>query len=440
VTKAPSGQNQPHRGPTDKAPAGAHRFGAVPSPSAARKHRWTVVADLVAVLRRRWETGLYLRAHGGGEPWQPIVLPVKGPTADELLHRFEDVRKWAAAFESDAAERMDVEYRSVGGRNFGANRIPARMRLSSFEQLCTLLGTGAQVFALDELLARTRQKMPALAAWAVDHPLVVLENRGAWERVFATVEWIAARDTRSMYLRQLDVEGVDTKFVERHHRLLSDLLPLVLPAERMSASNGSPQFARQFGFLSKPAYTRLRILDPEISLFPPGISEVTVRTDELAGQPFTAGTVFIVENEVTYLAFPPVPRAIVVFGSGFASLGLSALPWARSTETVYWGDIDTHGFDILSRLRGYLPDVRSILMDRATLLVHRAHWANEEKPARRALAHLSDEEQSLYQDLMADVYGVGVRLEQERVRFSKLRDALLPWTQKTPRGECANGR
>jgi hypothetical protein len=41
---------------------------------------------------------------------------------------------------------------------------------------------------------------------------------------------------------------------------------------------------------------------------------------------------------------------------------------------------------------------------------------------------------------MADVYGVGVRLEQERVRFSKLRDALLPWTQKTPRGECANGR
>ncbi len=137
---------------------------------------------------------------------------------------------------------------------------------------------------------------------------------------------------------------------------------------------------------------------------------------------------FVVENEVTYLALPPIPRAVAVFGGGFASAGLTGVPWLPDREIVYWGDIDTYGFDILSRLRGHLPQVRSILMDRETLLFHRPHWSIEGSPTRRPLAHLSDAEQSLYQDLISDVYGIGVRLEQERVRFSKVQGALSPWT------------
>jgi hypothetical protein len=400
------------------------------NPRVVAQRRWTAVADLVAVLRRRWETGVYLRAHARGEAWEPVVLPVKGPTADELLHRFEEVRKWVAEFESDSMGRLDLEYRTVGGRNFGANRIPARARLSSFEQLCSLLGTNVEVGALDQLLTLARRRGPELAAWAANHPLLVLEYRQAWEQVLATVDWIAVHGTKRMYVRQIDVEGVDTKFVERYQKLFSYLLPLVLPGDRMEVPSPGLEFARQFGFLARPLYTRFRILDSELSIFPPGITELTIRTDELAAHGIAAATVFIVENEVTYLAFPPVPRAIVVFGSGFAATGLASLTWLRSVEIVYWGDIDTYGFDILSRLRAYLPQVRSVLMDRDTLLRHRAHWTAEEKPTRRPLAHLTEQEQSLYDDLIADIYGAGVRLEQERVRFSKLRDALLPWTER----------
>lgn len=393
------------------------------------KRRWTTVPDLVSVLRRRWGTGLYLRAYARGEAWEPIVLPVRGPTAAELLHRFEEVRNWVAAFEHDAVECLDIEYRLVGGRSFGSNRIPAKVRLFSFEQLCSLLGTNTEVAALDQLLALARQRAPKLEAWAAGHPLLVLEHRDAWERVLATVGWIAANDTGRMYVRQIDVEGVDTKFVERYHKLFSHLLPLVLPDNRVDTSTPGLEFARQFGFLTKPPYTRFRILDPELSIFPAGISELTVRTDELAAQRLGAATVFIVENEVTYLAFPLVHRAIVVFGSGFAASGLAGLPWLRTVEVVYWGDIDTYGFDILSRLRSYVPEVRSILMDHDTLLRHRAHWSTEEKPTRRSLAYLTDDEQSVYQDLITDIFGARVRLEQERVRFSRLRDALLPWTK-----------
>ena len=49
------------------------------------------------------------------------------------------------------------------------------------------------------------------------------------------------------------------------------------------------------------------------------------------------------------------------------------------------GDIDTHGFAILDRLRAWLPQTRSVLMDRDTLLAHRDRWVTEDRPAKSAL-------------------------------------------------------
>lgn len=392
-------------------------------------HGWTRPADLVAVLRRRWDSGCYLKAHARGEDWKPIALPVKGPNSDDLLHRFEDVRKWAAEFEADADESLHIRYRTVGGRHVGTNRIPARVEVADFASLCSLLGTAAEVQVLDRLLAITRTAMPTVATWAADHPLVVLENREAWPRLLATADWIARTDTRRTYVRQIDVEGVDTKFVERHEKVLTGVLLGVMPPESVDSS--AVEFSRRFGFLSKPLYTRLRILDPAVSPFPTGVTEVALRTEELAGLPVPATTVFVIENEVTYLALPPVPRSVAIFGSGFASSGLAGVRWLTGCDVLYWGDIDTYGFEILSRLRGHLPHVRSILMDRQTLLSHRDHWSNESSPTRRPLPHLTETEQSLYQDLINDVYGIGVRLEQERVRFSVARDSLVQRTTPT---------
>ena len=97
-------------------------------------------------------------------------------------------------------------------------------------------------------------------------------------------------------------------------------------------------------------------------------------------------------------------------------------------EVVYWGDLDTHGFDILDRLRTRFPTVRSILMDEATLLGHRGQWVEEPSPTNRALAHLTGPEKALYGDLVEDRFGTRIRLEQERVRFSLVERALAPWT------------
>ncbi|BFO23151.1 hypothetical protein SHKM778_95390 (plasmid) [Streptomyces sp. KM77-8] len=53
-------------------------------------------------------------------------------------------------------------------------------------------------------------------------------------------------------------------------------------------------------------------------------------------------------------------------GSGYAASLLRHLPWLADIDLWYWGDIDTHGFAILSRVRGHFPHTRSLLMDRHT--------------------------------------------------------------------------
>jgi hypothetical protein len=396
--------------------------------------RWTRIDELVAMLRKRWNRGRYLRDYANGTTWQPVTLPVKAPTAAEILDDFDDAVRWADRFRRDSQTaggrpRFAIENRTIQGRGLGVNEVPARIRIETFDQLCALLGTSGDVCALDAIIDQTRGEVPALLEWVIRNPLLAIGHNESWPRLLATVNWIATSDTSQLYLRHIDVAGVDTKFVERHQKVLGQLLIAALPTERTDLTHSD--FARRFGFRSKPDYTRLRLLSP-VPTFPSGLSELRLRTDELARQALPIGTVFVVENEASYLAFPELPNAIVVFGEGFHVTTLEEIPWLHHKEIVYWGDIDTHGLAILNRLRARFASVRSILMDHETLLAHSAQCVTEPSPTAEPLPHLTTQEQSLYQDLIEDRFGPGVRLEQERIRFSALRRALAPWQTVLP--------
>jgi hypothetical protein len=155
-----------------------------------------------------------------------------------------------------------------------------------------------------------------------------------------------------------------------------------------------------------------------------GLSELTVRTDEFAAKPPGLQRAYVVENEITYLAFPCPKDAIVIWGRGYAVPVLEPLAWLTDTDVVYWGDIDTHGFAILDRLRQRFPHVRSMLMDRTTLLAHRSQWVAEPSPSTVGLNWLDAEETALYHDLIADALGPSVRLEQERVSFAAIEQTM----------------
>ncbi len=371
-----------------------------------------------------------MREYAEGLPWAPIELPVRSPSADELLHRFDEAVLWGERFRRDGrtkagVARFAVEYRNIGGRSLGSNSVPARIRIESFGQLCALLGTTAEVRTLDEIIVQTRCAVPELVPWVGVHPRKAIDNGDVWSHLLAVVAWVRETSTERLYLRQIDVEGVDTKFVDRHRKVLDELLTAVLPETRIDSHYTAGDFARRYRFRARPEYTRFRVLGSE-SVLPGACSEFTLRTEELASLELTSRFLFVVENEITYLAFPHVADALVVFGSGFGLASLRPLPWLAGKEIVYWGDIDTHGFDILNRLRSRFGSVRSVLMDEATLLAHRGQWVSEPSPTNRPLPNLTEAEAALYGDLVEDRFGPAIRLEQERVRPSLLARELEP--------------
>jgi hypothetical protein len=248
-----------------------------------------------------------------------------------------------------------------------------------------------------------------------------LAHEAYFDRLLACMRWLADNVDRDRYLRQVDAPGVDTKFIEGHRGILAELVDLVIGSP---ADQRSRDFAARYGFRDKPTRVRVRVLDPAPSFLPAGISDIELRTDELASHPFGVERVFLVENEVTCLAFPPVPRSLLVFGGGYAVSRVAGLPWLRDVRLYYWGDIDTHGFRILDLLRSRFPDTRSMLMDRATLLAHEAHWDREPSPVNAHLQHLTADEAALYRDLVEDVFGPAVRLEQERIGYSRIEAAV----------------
>ena len=376
---------------------------------------WTRPPEVRAWLGKKWKSGALLTALAEGKDWEPLDLPLRGPAAGEIAGRLAEVQEWAAAWDRAARGPLRVEYKKVGGRQVGSNMIPCRAWIDGYEPAWELLGVRADVRRFSTLARATAESCPRLVPWVTRRPLRLLRLAGRWDDLLAAVRWIDERQTPGMYLRQVDVPGVDTKFIEQHRGVLTELLDLQLAPDRIDAD--APDFAGRYRFRRKPGYVRFRVTAG-------AFTELSVRADEFAAPPPGTSRVYVVENEITYLAFPLPAGAIVIFGGGYAVDVLEPLGWLTDLDLVYWGDIDTHGFAILNRLRHRFGHARSMLMDRATLLAHRGQWVTEPRPATGRLDRLDAEEAGLYRDLLDGTLGPSVRLEQERIRFAALEQAL----------------
>ena len=248
-----------------------------------------------------------------------------------------------------------------------------------------------------------------------------------WTRLLDIVDWLEAHPRPGVYIRQMDMSGVHSKFVETSRGVLTELLGLVLPAGVIEASEvGVSQFARRYGFRDKPHRVRYRVLDPACALFPLVVErDVTLDAESFARLDPPVTMVFITENEINFLVLPDVPNSRVIFGAGYGFDVIAHAMWLSRCRVFYWGDIDTHGFAILDQLRASFAHVESFLMNRETLLAFPAQWGVEEQPTRSALSRLTAQERSLFDDLRNNAIANNLRLEQERIGFRYVQTALM---------------
>jgi hypothetical protein len=354
----------------------------------------------------------------GAEPFFPLRLPFKGPTSSEIGKHFHEVRDWIAQL-SAAEGHYRIAWRSVNHRLLGQNDLPAEIWIDTLEDALAMIGRQKEGRRFSALLALTRERRPELMDWLGRRPLRALELADDWPRLLDIVDWVCSNPRPGIYLRQVDIVGVHSKFIENHRVTLAELLGLALPAEAVDdAFSGRSGFCRRYGFCDKPVRIRFRVLDRKMAPFATGTDQdITVTAQTFAKLDLPAKQIFITENEINFLAFPEADKTVVVFGAGYGFDMLSQARWLNDRLIFYWGDIDTHGFAILDQLRAHFPRVRSFLMDRETLMSHRPFWGIEPRPEARELPRLTPEESELFDDLRFDRLAKHLRLEQERIGF-----------------------
>lgn len=387
---------------------------------------WTTPADIKAQVQRYWDDGRLLAASISGEPLFPLTLRLRRPDAKEMAERFGEVREWIRSLEEGSRSfGYDIEWEEVRHRQLGRNNVPAGIVVPEASDALRIVGKTRDAAAFRRLADMTLGAFPALRDWLLRRPLVLVEHADDWERMLATLAWFQAHPRSGLYLRQLDIAGVDTKFIETRRGLLSELLDRVLPPDAVEPRfRGAREFEPRYGLQAKPALVRFRLLDARLHMA--GLSDLTVPVAQFAGLDLPVKRVFITENDVNGLAFPEVAEGVVIFGKGYEIDRLGEIGWLRGKSLVYWGDIDTHGFAILDRLRAAHPGARSLLMDRETLLHHRALWVEEPEDTRfrGELPRLTVEEQAVYDKLRFDRFGERIRLEQERIGYGWFERAL----------------
>lgn len=388
----------------------ASRFRTAMTSAATRTPRLRGTEDAKDWARGRFERARLQWLSGAGA-W-PLRLPLGRLTEAEARGQPALVQRWQRSWH-DWQGAGAVHWKDVHWPSLGVQRLPQALVLPSPEAVAELADARSRWYRASERLqqARTRE---VFVGDPVQRDLNELEfwDDADFERLLTLLAWLRANPESGHQPRELPVPGLDSKWLEQHAGSVRRWLARVLHV-------AEPHSLYELAGLRRTSQrVRLRLLDSSLREQVGGLGDLEAPVEDLAALPVTPRVLLCVENVQTGLAYGDLPGTALIMGLGYAIDALAALPWARDLPLFYWGDLDTHGFAILDRLRARLPQAKSLLMDRQTLLAHRALWTDEPRPAKPGeLPRLTANEHAVYTGLIEHRWGERVRLEQERISW-----------------------
>lgn len=334
-----------------------------------------------------------------------VSIPLKPPTRAQVLddetRAREFVRTWQAW---EPAGEVEWATRSWAG--LGKHDVPVRLMLSGWDRVAEVVGRAGEVALARERFARLIQLFPDSSEFreraARTNSAWIALSAEDFNRLCLALHWFHVKPQSGLRPRAVPIEGLDTKWIATHRRLLQRLLGV-----------------NDLGLAEGDRMMRVRFLD--FSLAPaPGLVDVAVPFGSLALPDDLR--VLVVENKETFLALPHTPEGsnvVLVWGAGYTAGALHELPWVRQArQIVYWGDADADGYAILNTVRtrlsadGCSVSVVSAAMDIDTVqrFLHLA--VADPGDTARVLPRLTEEEERARRFLIASG---NKRLEQERV-------------------------
>lgn len=380
--------------------------------------------DIIKRAERKYTD--VLRAYLTDDDIFPLVFPV-GRLSKNLQERRRQIATLRARSTDVVEAGYSIEWKTVNKRDLGKQTVPQRIIIPDLGNYLALLRRRTEFSAFCTDVAKIRDKLPDLEAWLQRRPQQVIEYAGTWDDLLTVCDYFIKHPRPMLYIRELPIE-VHTKFIEQHTTMLRDLLDELLPEDAIKADESD--FYKRFGLKEKPVLFRLRMLEEQLDWqYGLPLDDITLPIEqaaELLAEHIRPKYVVIVENQINFLTLPTLPNTIGIFGGGFSVHVLRHVNWLHSCTVIYWGDIDAHGFEILSDMRRMFPHTQSLMMDQQTFDEYTAYSGAGSTIQTPRYDCLTPDELTL----ATYVNSYGLRLEQEHIpqRYAvmQLKQALRP--------------
>ena len=388
-------------------------------------------------LREALSTNAAVSENGIADSF-PLEISLNIPTEQDTLKQPDGVRLWISAWRvwqgSNQRFAGSLVWSERRWRSLGIQSVPQKLILENADDAASWIGETERWKRAVGRFKILVQRWSALLDILPKHFNILADYSDSdILRLLEVISWLYANPNSNLYIRQIPVNGIDSKWLESRKGLISELMASINTKAAQTgfthsfrcADSGENDFYKLCGIKPLPNLIRIRVLDQKLRNHLGGLGDISAPLEYIAELTITPTTVFIIENLQTGLAFEDLTGSVVIMKLGYGVEVLEKIKWLQNVRCIYWGDIDTHGFAILNRARSYLPSLESILMDKATLLSHKELWGKEEKQSTQAdLPLLTGNETELFKSLRNNIFGQQVRLEQERIRWNEACDVI----------------
>ena len=351
----------------------------------------------------------FLQSVVEGKTFDPVVIVGNKKPNDDM-----------AMFEKELTELMEyskerkgygytIEYQTVKTRKHGLQDIPTSISFFTEYDYLKFIGKEQITAHFRADIGKGLSELPELKDWISKYPNKVLDNHNVWDDILVVCKYFKTTPKPQLYIRELPIQ-VHTKFIERNKGIIKELLDIIISEQ---VNTEATRFEPHFNLKYDEPIVRFRVLDKTISeKFFSGTNDISLPISQFKSIGISVHTVYIVGNKMNMLTFPLKSDSIVLWGHGFGVDILKNVEWLRSKRIFYWGDLDAHGFLILSELRKHFPQVESFLMDRETF---DAFFENDKGVETNVVGdlYLTSKERELFEYLKA----FNFRLEQEKIPF-----------------------
>lgn len=309
-----------------------------------------------------------------------------------------------------------IDFVTRRDRKIGEQRFPSRIYFDDLDDYLKFIRKEKEYHDFIITTQRIIAEIPQLRSWIVANPKKVLANINNWNDLIKVCKYFIEFPKPNVYIRELPLD-ISTKFIEENKALIKNLLDILIEE---NLNNDETEFEKRFNLKYREPLIRFKILDNGISqtLFY-GVNDLSIPQSQFNTLNMPCKRIIILENKTNYsnifnfLTLPSLKDSISVFGQGFSINLLKNAEWLSNKQIIYWGDIDAHGFQILSQIRGYFPQTRSCMMDIETFSEFKDLAVTGSEINLTTLDHLTHEEHRLFEHLIN--LKKNNRLEQEKI-------------------------